>query len=86
MRPNKRDLAERPATPAERPSGREHGPLERARFPCPPVRMNGDGAFLAAANRVQVARHREIIGPRRRDGGYVAPTRGREPANGEGSA
>jgi hypothetical protein len=48
--------------------------------------MRGDSAFLVAANGVQVARHHEAIGPRKRDGGYVALARGRKPANGEGSA
>jgi hypothetical protein len=48
--------------------------------------MREDGAFLVAANGVQVARHREDIVPRKRKGGYVAPTRSGKPANGEGSA
>jgi len=48
--------------------------------------MRGDRAFLMTANGVQIARHHEVIGPRKRDGGYVAPSRGKKPANGEGSA
>jgi len=48
--------------------------------------MRGDGAFLVAANGVRVARHREVVGPRKHDGGYDAPSRRRKPANGEGSA
>jgi hypothetical protein len=48
--------------------------------------MRGDGAFLVTANGVQVARRREVVGPRKHDGGYDAPSRGRKQANGEGSA
>jgi hypothetical protein len=48
--------------------------------------MREDGAFLVAANGVQFARHREVIVPRKREGGWVAPARGRKRANVEGSA
>src|SRR3712207_3463618 len=44
--------------------------------------MREDGAFLVAANGVQVARHREVTVPRKGEGGYVAPARSRKPANG----
>jgi hypothetical protein len=49
--------------------------------------MRWDGAFLVAANGVQIARHHEVvIVPREREGGYGVPSWGRLPANGEGSA
>ena len=88
MRPSKRDLAAgvRPRPSAERPRSREHGPLRAACFPCVPAKTRWGEALLVAANGVQVARYREVIDPRKRDGGYLAPSRGRKPANGEGSA
>jgi hypothetical protein len=40
--------------------------------------MRWDGAFLVAANGVQMARHHEVvIVPREREGGCVTPTWGR---------
>jgi hypothetical protein len=88
MRPSKRDLAagSRPLPSAERPRSREHGPL---RAPCflYPRERRADGAFLVAANGVQMARHHEVvIVPRKRESGYGVPSWGRKPANGEGSA
>jgi hypothetical protein len=47
--------------------------------------MRWDGAFLVAANGVQIARHHEVIVPREREGGYGVPSWGRKPANCEGS-
>jgi hypothetical protein len=89
MRPSKRDLAagSLPRPSAERPRSREHGPLHAACFPCLPAKMRGDGAFLVAANGVQMARHHEVvIVARKRESGYGVPSWGRKPANGEGSA
>ncbi len=80
MRPSKRDLAagSHPRPSAERPRGREHGPLREACFPCLPAKMREDGVFLVAANGVQIARHHEVvIVPRKREGGYGVPSWGR---------
>jgi hypothetical protein len=53
----------------------------------PPAKMRWDGAFLVAANGVQMARHHEVvIVARKRESGYGVPSWGRKPANGEGSA
>ncbi len=86
MRPSKRDLAAgaRPRPSAESPRSWEHGPLRAACFPCL-RKMRWDGAFLVAANGVQIARHHEVIVPREREGGYGVPSWGRKPANCEGS-